>query len=442
LAADDSGGDLAQVVVELLQNPDRDVRALGLEQVRTEAKGAAATKQFAAQLPKLSVDAQVGLLSALADRGDMAARPAVVELLSSTREPAVRVGAIAALGPLGQADDTARLLPYLMSEAANEQKAARKSLINMRGDAASDAIATELKNAKPAACVLLLDVLTVRRASGTLKHVLPLAVNADPAVRGAAMKTLGELGGPDHLAGMIQGVLKAELGVERDAAERSVAQVCFRDVKGGAVDIEPLLEAFEENKGRGAELLPMFGRVGGKDVQQISEAAVADADPKNHAAGIRALCNWPDASLAPRLLELAQKDPHPEHRTMALMALIRVAPLPDKRPPAEKLGLLKQAMFLCTEDSQRNLVLKRASAIRDVETLRFLLPYVDQPTFSAQACESIVELAHHRNLREPNKAEFHKALDKVLQTSTDATVKDRATRYKNNQTWARPTKQE
>jgi hypothetical protein len=50
----------------------------------------------------------------------------------------------------------------------------------------------------------------------------------------------------------------------------------------------------------------------------------------------------------------------------------------------------------------------------------------------------VVELAHHRGLREPNKAEFDQALDKVIQTSQDATVVDRAQRYKKGQTWVRP----
>jgi hypothetical protein len=67
-----------------------------------------------------------------------------------------------------------------------------------------------------------------------------------------------------------------------------------------------------------------------------------------------------------------------------------------------------------------------------------LLTFVDQPTFSEQACLSIVELAHHRNLREPNKSEFHPALDKVISTSKNATTVDRAKRYKAGQTWVRP----
>ena len=81
----------------------------------------------------------------------------------------------------------------------------------------------------------------------------------------------------------------------------------------------------------------------------------------------------------------------------------------------------------------------RAAAIRIPETLRFLLPFLDQPAYAQPACQSVVELAHHRDLREPNKAEFDQALDKVIQVSKDATVIDRAKRYQKGQTWAGPT---
>ena len=82
--------------------------------------------------------------------------------------------------------------------------------------------------------------------------------------------------------------------------------------------------------------------------------------------------------------------------------------------------------------------MKRASAIRLPETLRFVLPYLDQPKFKEQACGSIVDLAHHRNLREPNEEEFHAALDQVIALSKDAVVVDRANRYKRDETWVRP----
>jgi hypothetical protein len=123
-----------------------------------------------------------------------------------------------------------------------------------------------------------------------------------------------------------------------------------------------------------------------------------------------------------------------------LRALIRIAPLPDGRTDAEKLDLLKKAMALCAHDTERNLALRRAAAIRTIETLRFLLPYLDQPAFAQQACLSLVELAHDRTLREPNKEEFDRTLDRVIAISEDEIVVERANRYKRGETWSGPGK--
>ena len=437
--AEETGADLIQMIVTLLGDKDKEVRSLGLEQVRTEAKGAAATRQFAAQLPKLPADAQVGLLSALADRSDTAARPAVVELLGKSRDEEVRVAAIKALGPLGQQGDLGVLIPLLAGRSEAEKAAARRSLEKLQGKETDEAIAREMKHAASPEKVALIEVLAVRRARETLSDILSATIDADPKVRAAAMSALGELAGPEQISGMVQGVIKAAKGSERDAAERSLALVCRR-IPGTTGPSNALLVAMDKLPQLDRiELLPALGRVGGSAALTRIEAAVADADPQLHAIGMRGLCNWPDASIAARLVELAEKEPHPEHRTLALGAVIRVAPLADKRTPTERLDLLKKAMTLATKDSQRNAVLKRASAVRTADSLRFILPYLDQPSFSQQACESVVELAHHRELREPNKGEFHRALDRVIQTSQDATVKDRAQRYKNNQTWVRPT---
>jgi HEAT repeat protein len=438
-AEQETGDDLVQLVVNLLQDKDKDVRALGLEQVRTEAKGQAATRTFAAQLPKLPPGAQAGLLSALADRGDTAARPAVLSLLAASRDEPVRVAAIRALGFLGEPADVRTLVQLLSAESQAEQAAARTSLTRLPGESVPAALVGKMKQAPVVLRVTLISILAARRALDAVPDLLPAAVDADPSVRAAAMTALGQLASPEHLPGMLRGVLRAEKGREREAAEKAVTLVCSR-IPDTTEQAEPLLVALEQLKQADRTiLLPTLGRVGGPAALKPVQAAITDADPVLHEAGLRALCNWPDASIAARLTTLVQTDEHPEHRTMALRALIRVAPVSDGRTDAEKLALLQQALALCTRNAERNLVLQRASAIRIVETLRFLTPYLDQPAYAPQACESVVELAHHRNVREPNKAEFERALDTVIQTSKDATVIDRANRYKKGQTWARPT---
>jgi len=438
VSQDEPGSELVPLVLDLLRDTDPDMRALGFEQVRTEAKGEAATRKFAAELPKLPAAVQAGLVSALADRGDKAARPAVVELLAASSDEAVRLAAIRAVGFLGQPSDAPLLMRLLAEGAKPEQAAARASLVRLPGEAVSEALLAVTKRVKPPLRITLIEILAERRAFGAAGDLLPMALDADPAVRSAAMAALGQLAGRRDIPGMVQGVLKAEPGREREAAEKAVMFVCARIADAGQ-QAEPLLAAMESlGEANRTALLPVLGRVGGPAALRGVKAAIAASDPKLHEAGFQALCNWPDASVGAELARLSQTDPHPEHRIAAIRALVRVAPLPDGRSDVEKLELLKKALALCTRDAERNLALGRAQAIRIPETLRFLLPYLDQPAYAQQACLSIVELAHHRTLREPNKAEFDRALDRVIQTSKDPTVIDRAKRYKTGQTWVRP----
>src|SRR5205085_2855544 len=52
------------LILQLLGDNDKEIRALAFEQIRTAAKGEAATRKFAEVLPTLSADSQLGMLSA------------------------------------------------------------------------------------------------------------------------------------------------------------------------------------------------------------------------------------------------------------------------------------------------------------------------------------------------------------------------------------------
>jgi len=430
--------EVIQLVVELLGNEDKDIRALAFEQIRTEVPGEAATLAFADLLLKQSPETQVGLLSALADRGDKAATPAVRKLLSDNDNIRARVAALKALGKLGEASDLETLIGFMASGSADEQAAARRSLVVMQGDEVLASMAGQLSTAKVPVQIMLMEILTERRARDAVPAILAVAIAENADLRRAAMTALGQLGQAEHIPGMVQGVLKAERGRERDAAEKAVMLACHR-IEDSEDQAKPLLDVMEElPESDRTILLSTLGRVGGPAARDVLEDLVADSDSKKHELGLRALCNWPDASIAFRLLELARIDEDPKHRRMALRALIRVAPLPDDRSDQLRLDLLRTAWVMCREEADRLQVLDRASAVRTIQTLRFVEPFMEQPPYAEQACLTVVELAHHSELRDANKEEFHAALGQVIQLSKDPTVKDRAGRYKRGETWVRP----
>lgn len=434
------GDDLAGQIVQLLANPDREFRAAALEQVRSAAGGAEQTRLFAAQLPKLEAAAQPELIVALADRGDTAARPALVELLDTSKSEDVRAAALAALGEIGSVEDLPTLVKALKAPSAAEQQAARTALRRMRGEPVVKTLAEDAKTADPQTRADLIDVLAARRAASAMPVFVSAATDDDERVRGAAMTALGQLGGPEQLTPMIPAVLKAQRGGERDAAERHVAAVAARienvDRRGDA-----LIAAIDKiDAAQRDELLSLVGRVGGQRlIDFVGQIATGD-DAARRRLAIDALSKWPDASPADKLLDIANHATEPDEREQAFEGYVKLSAARDGRSDKQRLERMKQAMQAARTAQEKSLVINRCRTAYSVDTLRFVLPYASQAPFAQVVCETIVELAHHREIRDPNKAEFDKALDLVIKTSEDPVVIDRAQRYQRGETWERPKK--
>ena len=292
-----------------------------------------------------------------------------------------------------------------------------------------------MKTAAPAQRVKLLQLLVARHAIDTVPTLLEAAKDGDARVRVAALEALGQLAGPELVAKLARLILDAKDSAAREEAEKALMLIAQRnpEVDKRALPLLEVMSGLSENEK--TTLLSALGRIGGEPALKVIEEALADKTSARSAAALRALCNWPDGGVAPQLVEFALAAKDPASRKMVVDALIRVAPLPDKRADAERLAMLKKAMALASSGEQQALVLKRARAIRSLETLRFVAPYMDQPQFSQLACQTVVELAHHKVLRQPNKDEFNTALDKVIALSKDPVVILRARRYQKDQTW-------
>lgn len=439
-SAAETPNEFLQLVVKLIGDNDREFRAAGLDHVRSAAGGTEGTRLFASRLPELDPAAQAALISALAERGDTAARPAIIVLLNSSADENVRAAAIRALSTLGGPADLPWLISYLSNKSSAEQAAARAALTQMRGEEINKALAIEAPSISPALKPALIEVLAARRASSALPVFLAASVDDNAQVRTAAMAALGQLGDAKQLAAMLSGILKAEKGGERNAAEKSVALVCSRienEDERGAKLIEALGAVGLDKRD---ELLSLVGRVGGKKLIDFVGQIATGSDAERRKLGIDALSKWPDASTADKLLEIAGSTNDSAERSQAFQGYVKIAATRDKRNDRERLDRMKQAMQVAKSNEEQLLVINRCRTAYDVETLRFILPYVDKASFDQAACETIVELAHHREIRDPNKVEFNKALDKVIAISKNPEVIERANRYKRGETWERQAK--
>ncbi len=233
-------------------------------------------------------------------------------------------------------------------------------------------------------------------------------------------------------------MLKAQSGGERRDAERALVVVCTKN-RGHEEAAKRFLDWFKKAPESEQEmLLPALGGVGGPGAMAVVDEMVSSPDAAKRKFGLSALSRWPDATVASRLTDLVGKAQDPAERALLLGTLIRIAPLPDnKLNDAQKLDLARRTMELCQTDDDRGRLIERVHAIRTVEAFRFVTGYLDSPALAEPACRSVVELAHHRQLRDANKDEFSKALDRVIEMTKNPELVERANAYKEGKTWER-----
>ena len=390
-------------------------------------------KELARTLAYLPPASQVLALEALRVRADKRVLPEVVAIAGS-QDSKVRIAALRALSSVGDASVVPLLLEAL-SDGGATARAARGSLEALYGERVDAAIIAAMQAAENIQRrALLIEILNRRRSVVAVPVLLEESRHSEPHVRMYAMTALSQLAQHDDVPQMVQGVLVANTGKERDGAEKAVMLLCNR-VAERDQRADPILQVFDTVSAEDQQsLLPLLGRIGGPRSLEKIQTALESKDPDLYGVGVRAICNWPDGDVAQELLDIFQSSQEESYRLQAMRAFIRVIALRHDRPNAESLEMLRQAMKFCSRDEERNLILSRtiSAEIRSLEALQFVLPYLKNPATAQQACRAIVGLAHHRYLRRPNQAEFDKALGEVIAVSDDPALVDQARRYRSD----------
>lgn len=351
LLAEEADSDLLQMVVELVADTDRDMRALGLQQVREEVPGEAATLKFAALLPELNLESQVGLLEALGDRGDRAALPAVRAMLKSDRPP-VRVAATLALGLLGEPADVSLLTAAAASESSEERAAAQTSLVRLRGSEMNSAILNALESAEPVVRTSLLAALSARNAKEAFPAVLAHAGHADEQVRVAALAAMRYLAEGKDAGAVVEVVKAGATEEERRRAELALRSLCARNPDACVQAITAGWDgASTESQ---VILIRSLARCGGAQALEAIVERLNDGTEAVRLEAVRMVCIWPDAAALPHMLQLAEKSADLRSRVLALRGLARLASSPEHPADVE---VLVRALGLADRAQEKRLVL-------------------------------------------------------------------------------------
>ena len=376
-------------------------------------------KIVASAVPKLPGEGKIAAFVSLKGRCEPAVREAALASLNET-DAEVRTAALAALIASGSAED-ASTLADLASTAEDLQVrgAAFETLRLMRAGGTNQAMIALMSEAKTPNPVVVKCALA-RRSPEFVPAFLKAAESSDAATRLEAFKALEIMATEKEAKSLADLLCKTAPGEEREAAGRAVWMSCQK-IPDPALRPAPLLAAMEKADAAGqCAILPSLARIGGERSLAAVHSAMQSENQAVRDAGYRALANWPDATVADELLEIAKTSEVESYRGWSLRAYARVVSLPDQQPAQQTFGMLKSAMQLATRTEDKELIISRLGSVRVPDALALLLSLLDNKELKNAAAGAVFTLAKGLSQSHPDRAKA--ALQRVQAITKDAAI--------------------
>jgi len=393
-----------------LKSDDRSIRQAGaaaVAEMRDPALGAA----FAAELPKLPPVARATLVNALVARGGRDGLMAAINALVADEDAAVRMAAVGALRRLGDASSVPALAESLKGnkDLAGEVKLTLRSLF---GDGVGAAMVKQTEGSDVATRPLLIEVLGDRRDPEGLAVVTKYTADPDKAVRFAALKALGGLGGTAELTALLEKLNKTDDGAERDAIEQAIVAIGKRnaDVEGRSAPV--VVAMANANPTTQAHLISVLAALGGNKALDAVRGALGSPTPDVRKAALRMMGDWVDAAPMTELLELAKSGKTEGEKVVALRGHIRMIGLQNNRKTPANVALYTDALALATRAEERRQVLSGLGNINDVRALALAETCFGDAGVKKEAFSAAVKIAG--NIGSRNAAEVRAAMEKVI----------------------------
>jgi HEAT repeat protein len=431
-ASEQPQDDAIGIVLDVLRSDDQEMQAVAIAMVK-EMPGAEVTRALARELPNLSVTSQVQLLSALGDRGDGAASPAVIAAAKAA-DVSVRIAALRALGQLGNVSTVSLLAQTAAATSGDEQKAARQSLYRLRGPTIDGAILAGIPKADPKAKVELISSVGRRNISAGVSTLLKTAKDSDRKVRAESFKVLKVIAGPQHLPALVDLLINVRSPSDRNQAQKTVAAVAHKiEDKNRQAEVVLAVLLSVKDVERRCSLLSVLGKIGDISALPRLREALDSNNAEIQGAAIRALADWPTSEPAPDLLKVAESSGNRLHRILALRGAVRLLGLDGIRPVNETIEMYSTAMSLAPDAREKKRVLSGLANTKSLDALLMAADYLQDETLFREAEFAVVKIAKgiygspgpdQTRLRRAQQAKA--VLTKIIQTSKNDSLRQQA----------------
>lgn len=409
------GSDGIALLVEQLKSDNAALRGVSLRAARL-IEGEAVAKALLGLLDEVPADQQAKLLTAMADRGDASALPAVVKAAGSDVKE-LRLAAIEALVALGGADNVALLLDAAGDEDEDVAAAAKKVLIAMPGDDVDAAVVAAVADSQGKALALAIDAAGERRIMAAAAALQKAAKSSDTGIQLAAVEALGKTVGLDELPGLIERLVNAKNEEEKAVAGQAVKDTVIRmpDEDACAAKIgECMDDAPAEVK---VFLMERLLDISGQSALQAVVAMARSNDEAMKDNATRILGSWVSADAAPELFELAKDLKDNKYKIRALRGYIRIA---RQLNPSEedRMKICANTLAIAERVDEKKLVLEVLGRYPSATALNIAVSAADHDEIREEACQRALAIADR--IIESDKAAVAAAMPKVIEKTKSA----------------------
>jgi len=411
------------IVLDILRSGDQEMQAVAIAMVK-DMPGAEVTKALVKELPNLSAASQVQLLSALSDRGDAAALPAVITAVKAEDE-SVRIAALKAVGQLGDESSVDLLARTAAAIRGAEQKAARESLYRLRGAKVDEAILSDIAKAQSKTKVELIKSAGERNISAGVNTLLKTAKDSDRKVRLESLKVLKVIAVPEHLPALVELLLNLQSSSDLREALKMVAAVAHKieDKNRQAEAVLAIVPSVKDVK-KQCSLLGVLGKIGDGTALPLLREALGSDNADKRGAAIRALAEWPTSEPAADLMKAAESSENKLHRILALRGSVQLLALDNKRSAEETIGMYKKAMSLAPDAGEKKRVLSGLANTQSLDALTMAAGYLQNKALLQEAESAVVKIAG--SIYEKFPQQTTAVLKKIVQTTSNEALQKQA----------------
>ncbi len=431
LASNETTSEAVKAALDLLKSSDPDMQTVAITMVR-QLQGKEVTEALARELPNLPAAGQLQLLSALADRGDRTALPAVISS-TKAKEVSVRVEALKALGQLGDASSVTLLAETAANSKGEEQKAARESLYRLRGSEVDKTILANTLSASGNVKIELIRSISERNITAGVGTLLRTAQDQDSRAQQESFKVLKVIADENYLRALVQLLVEIENESVRREAEKTIAAVALKiqdENRRADVVLAALPKVMDIQKR--CALFNVLGKIGNDIALAAIRAALKSDNEKEQDTAVRALSDWPNPKPINDLLTIAKTSKNEIHRILALRGFVRMVglksreagTLDENRPTDEAIKMYQQAMELSENIREKRLVLSGLANLKSPAALEMAASYMQDATLQQEAEVAVIKIAEGIYTDYPQQT--RDVLNRIIETSKNDSVRDLA----------------